>query len=88
MAEGILQQASEVLGMPVYLVVIIIIWSLAWKGAALWKSARRNSLAWFVALLLINTIGILEILYIFVFSEMKFDGKTKQSSKIKSPKKR
>jgi len=39
----------------------------------MWKSARKNSPAWFVALLVINTIGIFEILYIYLFSEIKLD---------------
>jgi len=47
----------------------LIIWSLAWKGIALWKAARAGSKKWFIALLIINTLGILEILYIFVFSK-------------------
>jgi len=55
----------------VFLIVIILIWSFIWKGLALWKAARKNSIVWFVVLLLVNTLGILEILYIFVFSEMK-----------------
>ncbi len=45
------------------------IWSLVWKGLALWKAARVGSVHWFVALLLVNTLGILEILYIYVFSK-------------------
>jgi len=40
-----------------------------WKGIALWKAARNKSLAWFVVLFIVNTAGILEILYIFVFSK-------------------
>ncbi|MDD3102216.1 MAG: DUF5652 family protein [Patescibacteria group bacterium] len=50
---------------------LIIIWCLPWKGIALWMAARRNDIWWFVALLVINTLGILEILYIFVFSKRK-----------------
>lgn len=46
----------------------VIVWSLVWKGLALWKAAREGSKPWFVALLIINTLGILEILYLFVFS--------------------
>lgn len=46
----------------------LAVWSLAWKGWALWRAARRGSTAWFVALLIVNTLGILEILYLFVFS--------------------
>jgi methionyl-tRNA synthetase len=51
--------------------MIFIIWSLCWKGAALWRAGRKNQIGWFIALLLINTLGILEILYIFVFSKDK-----------------
>jgi len=48
---------------------VVVLWSLFWKGMALWKSARSSHKWWFVALLLINTVGILEILYIYVFSK-------------------
>ncbi len=51
------------------LLIILIAWSLAWKGVALWKAARKGEKIWFVALLVINTLGILEILYVYVFSE-------------------
>lgn len=49
----------------------LLIWGIAWKGWALWKAARENSKVWFIALLFINTVGILDILYIFVFSSKK-----------------
>jgi len=48
---------------------LVIVWSLAWKGMALWKAAQQKNLKWFIALLFINTLGILEILYIYVFSK-------------------
>ena len=51
--------------------VIILIWSYVWKFLALWKSARKGHPVWFIIFALVNTIGLLEILYIFVFSEMK-----------------
>jgi hypothetical protein len=50
---------------------LIILWTLPWKGVTLWKSARNNQKWWFVALLAINTLALLEILYIFVFSKKK-----------------
>jgi len=43
---------------------LIIVWSLIWKGIALWHAARNRQLAWFIALLIVNTIGILEIIYL------------------------
>lgn len=48
---------------------LVLIWSLVWKGFALWKAATQNDKVWFVVLLLVNTAGILEILYLFVFSK-------------------
>jgi len=72
---------SDYLGVSLTTALIIIsiigIWSLIWKGLALWKSARKNSLIWFIALLVVNTVGILEILYIFVFSKISLENKGK-----------
>ncbi len=52
-------------------VILAILWTLPWKGVALWKSARLGQEWWFIALLIINTLGILEILYIFLFRKKK-----------------
>lgn len=54
-----------------WLFIVIVAWSLAWKGAALWKAARNNQLYWFSALMVVNTIGILEIIYIYVFAKKR-----------------
>ncbi len=51
-------------------IIPLVIWSLFWKAMGLWKAARQDSKAWFIILLLVNTLGILEILYVFVFSKM------------------
>lgn len=48
--------------------IVLLVWSLIWKGMALWRAARLGSKPWFVVLLIVNTVGILEILYIYVFS--------------------
>lgn len=50
---------------------LILVWSLVWKGLALWHSAQRKQGWWFVALLLINTMGILEIIYLFGVAKIK-----------------
>ena len=47
----------------------VLIWSIVWKGLALWKSARTDSKIWFIVFLVVNTLGILEILYLYVFSK-------------------
>jgi hypothetical protein len=56
-------------GLGLSLLLIAAAWSLVWKGIALWKAARNGCKVWYLVLLLINTLGILEILYIFVFSK-------------------
>ena len=50
--------------MPV--IIVLIIWDVVWKLIALWKAARNNSKAWFICLALINTMGILPIIYILI----------------------
>ena len=77
----LLSNLSSLTEIPPYLLAIVLAWSLFWKGLALWKSAKRDSKGWFVAILIINTMGIFEILYIFLFSEIKLDTKSK-SKKI------
>ena len=47
----------------------VIVWSMIWKGIALWKAAQKNDKVWFVVLFLVNTAGILEIFYIYVISK-------------------
>jgi hypothetical protein len=61
------------------LLAAVLVWSVAWKGLALWKSARTDSKVWFIVFLIVNTLGILEILYLYVFS------KKKMSSAMASP---
>ena len=66
-----------------YLSLPVVLWALVWKGIALWKAARHNQKWWFIPLLVINTLGLLEILYIFVFSKLgqKTDAKPKVQTK-------
>ena len=48
---------------------LLLVWSLYWKARALWRAARKEDKRWFIALLVLNTLGILEILYLYVFSK-------------------
>ena len=50
-----------------WLFTTLIIWSVVWKGIALWYAARGNQLAWYIVLLVINTVGLLEIIYLAFF---------------------
>lgn len=73
---GILGGVTGVLFIP------LLLWSLFWKAWALWKAARAGEKVWFGAMLVLNTAGILEIVYIFLFS--KGERKAAVSKKAKS----
>lgn len=62
-----MENLPEILQPDSPLLWAILIWSIAWKGVALWNAARRGQLGWYVSLLIINTLGILEIIYLLGF---------------------
>lgn len=47
----------------------VLIWELLWKGLALWRAGRNNQPKWFAAILIINTFGLLPIVYLLYFSK-------------------
>jgi hypothetical protein len=49
--------------------VALFAWVIVLKGLALWKAAQREEKWWFIAFLVVNTLGILEIVYYYIFSE-------------------
>lgn len=63
-------------------VILILAWSIGWKGLALWRAAKRGEKVWFIVFLLVNTLGILEIIYLFLITGAKLsDFRLPQSSK-------
>lgn len=67
MSKMLAQPQVEVWFTTEQLVVMVVLmaWSLVWKGLALWKASRLGSKPWFVVLLIVNTLGLLEIIYYF-----------------------
>ena len=51
--------------------ILMALWVLPWKGWALWRAARLGDKWWFVAILVLNTLAILDIIYIFAISKRK-----------------
>ncbi len=47
------------------LLILLLAWVIAWKGWALWKAARLSHKWWFIIILVANTVGILEIIYLY-----------------------
>ncbi len=58
--------AGDALGFGITaLWIAVALWEIAWKAFALWKAARRDQLTWYILLLILNTVGILPVIYIF-----------------------
>ena len=49
----------------IVLVIIVTIWDLYWKIKALWLAAKLNQKKIFIALLIINSLGIVPIYYLY-----------------------
>ena len=58
---------------PIITILIITgaLWDVVWKGIALWRAARNSHQVWFIFLLIVNSVGILPIIYILFFSKKK-----------------
>jgi hypothetical protein len=53
---------------PVF-TTLLLVWMMAWKGIALWKAAELRQKGWFIVMLLVQTLGLLEIVYIFFIAK-------------------
>lgn len=51
---------------PMWLLWLIplMVWEAVWKGIGLWNAGRNSQLKWFVAMFILNTAGILPIIYL------------------------
>lgn len=66
------QQISALLANP-WLSLPFLGWIFFWKGFALWRSAGKRQLVWFIILLFFNTLGLLEIIYVFYLNRFDLD---------------
>jgi len=66
-----LRGLAEIIANATLLFILLGIWAYVWKGIALWVAGRNNHMVWFIVLFLVNTLGILEIIYIFAVGRKK-----------------
>lgn len=59
------------LGGFMWLILALALWDGVWKALAMYRAGVNRSPGWFIALLLLNTVGVLPILYLFVFGKKK-----------------
>lgn len=51
------------------LILALLAWTIVWKGIGLWKSGRNNQLVWFIVMFIVNSAGIIPIIYILWFQK-------------------
>lgn len=51
------------------IIALVLLWTLIIKGFALWKSARNGHKIWFVFMLIVNALGIPELVYLIWFAK-------------------
>ncbi len=43
---------------------LLLIWDLVWRGFALWRAGGNRQKGWFIVILIVNSVGILPIIYL------------------------
>ncbi|MDB5265373.1 MAG: hypothetical protein JWM39_86 [Parcubacteria group bacterium] len=74
-ASNPIQQLATLAGvsLPVMtgILAAVAIWTIIWKGLGMWRAARNHQMVWFLVFLIVNDIGILEIIYLLWFRSDK-----------------
>lgn len=60
--EAFYEDYSTLIGILLFLVVVDAVLKLI----TLWQSARRKQMAWFIFLALVNSLGILPVIYLII----------------------
>ena len=71
-------------GAGILTIILIAVWSVFWKIAALWIASKNDKKKWFIALAILNTFGILEIAYIFYVAKKQWSDVTEFYSSLKN----
>ncbi|MCD6555556.1 MAG: hypothetical protein J7K64_00050 [Bacteroidales bacterium] len=64
-------QISETIQHFLPLLIVIALFELVMKLIAMWRAGRNNNLAWFIVIGIINTAGILPIIYLLINRKKK-----------------
>lgn len=69
-----------------FIMLITFIWVMPWKGVALWRAAKNGHKYWFVIMLILQTLAVLEIIYILFISkrQKKFEENKNQTDVVSS----
>lgn len=62
-----LYEFSQMTGTMTVVFLLLAVWTMIWKGIGLWHSAKNQQKGWFIAMLILNTLGLLPIIYLIWF---------------------
>lgn len=54
--------------------IALTVFDLVLKGVALWRASKNHQRNWFIALFLVNSVGILPLIYLNFFQPKKKKG--------------
>jgi len=66
-----LNQIYQYPGYFTLFLIALVAWTMIWKGIALWHAGKHKQKGWFVVMFLLNTAGILPIIYLLGFKPRK-----------------
>jgi Family of unknown function (DUF5652) len=72
-------------GKNVLLIAIVVIWTMFWKCYSAWTASKNNDKKWFIALVVLNTFGILDMIYIFGVAKKKWSDVEAIFKKVSPP---
>ena len=69
---------------PLPAIIALVIWTAIWKGIGLWRAGNHRQLVWFIVMFVLNTAGLLPIIYLVWFQKKP----SKSSRPVKKKKRR
>ncbi len=49
----------------VLIIIFLIVWEIYWKAKALWMAANKAHKNYFILILVVNSLGVLPIYYLY-----------------------
>ena len=50
----------------------IFVWDVTWRLLAMWRAVKENQKIWFVLFMIVNSVGLLPIIYLVFVAKEKF----------------
>lgn len=65
------------------MLVLLVLSDLILRGVALYKSAQKEQKVWFVFLLIVNSLGVLPVVYLVLNKDIRLTKTVKTAKKTK-----